>query len=64
MDNQQRNNNPRFTENDISTIIELYNSGKSQQKIGKLYNCGASIVRYYLIKNNIPLRKSKKKSFT
>ena len=57
--NQQRNNN---LIKDINRIIKLYNTGYSQQQLGKMYNVSNATIRYYLLKNNVKIRNLKDSS--
>lgn len=36
--------------------IELYNSGKTLNEIGKLAGCDLTTVKDYLVKNNVSIR--------
>ena len=45
-----------LTDNDIETIISLYNEGKSQRYIGRLFNQWPATISDILIENNIETR--------
>lgn len=40
-------------------IVELYSKGYTLREVGKEVNYNSSTVRYWLIKEGVPLRKSK-----
>lgn len=45
-----------FRKLDTSSIIELYNSGKSLRYVGKLFNVDKQTIKDLLLRNNIELR--------
>lgn len=46
----------RFTKEQIEQIVEMYQSGKSTPKIGKLFNCHATTILGILRRNGVKLR--------
>ena len=52
-----------MAQQDISNIIELYNSGKSQIKIASQFNCSQTLISKILIENKVKTRVSKKVTY-
>ncbi len=50
----------KLLQNDINSIINLYNAGKHQFEIAKQFNCSQTLISKYLRKNNVTMRVGKK----
>ena len=64
MDNQQQNCNLKFTGVTIKpehyvNIINQYKNGESLMQLGIKYNYNIATIRYFLLKNEIPIRNVK-----
>ena len=64
MDNQQQNCNLKFTGITIKpehyvNIIDQYKNGESLMQLGIKYNYNIATIRYFLLKNEIPIRNVK-----